>query len=444
MKYSMLLSERYVDPAIIDVVDKTNKVKVTDVLLMFFLLSISGNPFFVLHYDLIVACSIVIPLIYAFTNSYKKITFSTVFIFTFLLGYELMHALVYSLDYSLTIFKLALVLLLAFAAVQIIGNRFIKTLTVTMVIITLISFVFSLLCYVPGLNWELYHAAERMFPIPQGFKDYTTPTFLIYTMHPQYFTGEFDYVRNAGIFWESGAFAVFLNLTLYLRYITKRIAHVGDLFDKTSVLLIVGLLTTASTMGFLALMVILTFFTMQLRTPLKYVFLLLVAAMSYLTFVSVDFLGDKIATQLEESDERNNRFGAFLMDWQDIKKRPIIGSSRRIEVIYGTAEHSMKTRRPNGFSNFLREYGLIYFAAYFIMIFYSFKRIFHYHQNYFKNSYALFGVVLLWLLSFSEIIFDLPFFKALIFVGMMYFPQQEMAEAEQEEGLVLETETETA
>jgi hypothetical protein len=440
MKQSLSLTQAFRNLSGIESVDEEEKIKVSDILLMYFLLALSGNPFFNLHYDLLVACSIVIPLYYIFTNSYKKVTFNTVFIFAFLLGYEMMHSIVYSLDYSLTIFKLSLVLLLGFATVQILGKKFVRVLTATMVIIILFSFLFTILSYLPGIGTKLYALAEQLFPIPRGFKDFTTPTILVYTFHPQFFNGELDYVRNAGIFWESGAFAVFLNLNLYLHYITKRIATVSDLFDGTSVLFMVAILTTTSTMGFLSLMAILTFFTFQLRTPLKYVFFLLVAGMSYISFVSVDFLGDKIATQLEESDEKNNRFGAFLMDWEDIKKRPVIGSSRRIEVIFGTDEFSKKVRRPNGFSNFLREYGLIYFSAYFIMIYYSNKRIFYYHHYYNKFSYAFFGVVLLWLLSFSEIIFDLPFFKALIFLAMVYIPQQDYTEPEE---MLLEREIET-
>jgi hypothetical protein len=437
----MSLTQPYENGSEVESVDRDDKVKVWEVLLMYFLLMISGNPFFSLHFGTIIVISIVIPAYYIFTNSYKRITFNTVFIFTFLLGYELMHAFVYDLDYSFTIFKLTLVLLLAFSTVQILGDRFIRVLTVTMVIITIISFVFTALCYVPGLKWELYNFAERMFPIPRGFKDYSTPTLLIYTFHPQYFFGEFDYVRNAGIFWESGAFAVFLNLTLYLRYLTKRVAEVRDLFDKTSVLLMVALISTASTMGFLAMMAILTFFTMQMRTALKFVFLMLVIAMSYVSFVSVDFLGNKISNQLEESGETNNRFGAFLMDWQDIRRSPIIGLSRRLEVVYGTNEFNKQNRRPNGLSNFLRQYGLLYFTAYFMFIYYSNKRIFGHYHGYHEFSYAFFGIPLLWLLSFSEIIFDLPFFKALIFLGMVYLPQQYIQD---EDEIILEREIETA
>jgi hypothetical protein len=407
-------------------------IKVTDVLIMAFLLLLSGNPFFTGHYDMIVAMSIVIPAYYVLTNSYRKINFNTVFIFTFLLGYELMHAWVYSLDYSFTIFKLFLVLLLAFSAVQILGDKFIRVLTLTMCIFAVLSIIFTALCYIPGLKWQLWNTALKLFPFKgEGFKEYATPTLLVYTFHPQFFYGEFDYNRNAGPFWESGAFAVYLNLTLFLNYISRPIRHVRDLFDKKSLLLIFTVLTTTSTMGFLALMCILTFFTMQLKTPLKFIFLLLVGLMGYLSFVSVEFLGDKIATQLEESDERNNRFGAAIMDWKDIKERPLIGSSRRLAVIFGKSKRDNSMRRPNGLTNFLRDYGIIYFSVYFTLVYFSFRRVFHFHNGYYKNSYALFGVILLWLLSFSELIFDLPFFKALIFLAMTYVAQYHDMTAEE-------------
>jgi hypothetical protein len=411
---------------------ETEKVKVHEVLLMYLLLMLSGNPFFIYHFQVLIGFSIIIPIIHIFTNSHRQIKFHTVFIFAFMLGYEVMHSFIFDLDYSLTIFKLTLVLLLAFSIVQILRDKFIKVLTQTMLIITVISFVFTALTYVPGLNWTLYDFALRAFPMQTGFKGFVTPTLLIYTFHTDYFFGEFSYVRNAGIFWESGAFAVYLNITLFLYWMSKRVTQVKDLFDKKSLVLIVGVLTTASTMGFLALMAILTFYAMQLRTALKYVFLLLMIAMGYLAFVSVEFLGDKISTQLEESDERNNRFGAALMDWKDIEKRPLLGSSRRIEVIFKTNVMSKATRRPNGLTNFLREYGLVYFTFYFVLIYISYKRIFYHYHNYYKASFAIFGVFLLWLVSFSEILFDLPFFKAIIFLFMVYLPTQIYEDEESE------------
>lgn len=423
MRYSLPVGTRFVSPLLEDTQTKEDPVRIPEMLLMYFLLALTGNPFFTTWYDLIVMLSFVVTIYYMYKNSHRPISYRTVFIFVFLLGYELMHAVVYELDYSKTIIKLTLVLLLGFSVVHILRDKFISVLINTMVIISIVSWIFTALCYVPGVNWFLYDLALELFPMPLDVnKDYIPRTLLVYTFHPQYFEGHFTYARNAGIFWESGAFAVFLNLSLYLRYITKKIVVVKDLFDKKSVILIITVLTTTSTMGFLTLVVLLTFFTLKLKTRVKFLFLAMVLPLFYVTFINVEYLGEKVSVQLEESSETNNRFGAAIMDWEDIKKRPFIGSSRRIKVIFNTQQRSKDTRRPNGLTNFLRDYGIIYFSFYFFLVYRSFNQIFFSYHGYTRMGTAFFGVFLLWLMGFSELLFDLPFFKALIFLSMVYFP----------------------
>jgi ABC-type transport system involved in cytochrome bd biosynthesis fused ATPase/permease subunit len=236
--------------------------------------------------------------------------------------------------------------------------------------------------------------------------------------------GEYDYARNAGPFWESGAFASFLIMTLFLIYSTKTVRKVSDLFDRQSTILVLGIISTTSTMGFLALAILLSFFTWQLKSVLKYFMLLMIVLTSLLAFTNVSYLGDKVEQQLKESRETNNRFGAFLMDLKDIEKRPLIGSSRRIEVIFKTQVRSAETRRPNGFSNFIRDYGLIYTCVYFALVFASFQNIFRYYHGYSKASVAFFGVLVLCIISFSELLFDLSFFKGLLFLFATYDPRR--------------------
>lgn len=404
-------------------VNDGGKVTIPEFLLMFYVLCLSGNPFFVYHWDGFIMSSAVVSFYYIYKNAYKTISYRTFFIFFFLLGYELMHAFVYKLDYSFTIIKLSLVLLCAFALVHFLGTRFIKVLTKVMVVMSILSFIFTFLCYVPGINRFLYNLALVAFPMSSGFKDFTIPTLLVYTFHPQYFMGLYDYHRNAGPFWESGAFASFLIVTLFLLYSTKRITKVSDMFDKQSTILIIAVVSTTSTMGFLGLILLLSFFTWQLKSVLKYVLLVLIVMTSVLAFTNVSYLGDKVTKQLDESGETNNRFGAALMDFQDIQKRPLIGASRRIAVTFGTQVRSDATRRPNGFTNFLRDYGLIYVTMYFALVFASYQNIFRYYHNYTKPTLAFFGVLILCIISFSELLFDLVFFKALVFLYGVYLPE---------------------
>ncbi len=220
-------------------------------LLMFFLLSISGNPYISIQkFELFTILSVIVPIIHIARNyKTKSISFRTIVIFLFLLGYEMMHAIMFKLDYSLTIFKLFLILLLSAATLDILKDRFIMVLTKTMVVISYISFFFVLLCYVPGLNRFLYNFADNLFHLDGNWDGYHTPTLLIFTFHPEFFDGEFSYVRNAGIFWESGAFSVFLNITLFLHYTSRTIKRVKDLFDRDAIVLVIALLTTTSTMG---------------------------------------------------------------------------------------------------------------------------------------------------------------------------------------------------
>jgi hypothetical protein len=398
---------------------------------MFWILLVSGNQYFTQNFEIVIVLSAVIPAYYMFRNANRAISYRTIFTFAFLLGYEMMHALIFHLDYSLTIFKLTLVLLLAFSTVQLLENRFITVLTQTMCILSIISFVFTFFCYVPGLSSFLYNLSFKLFYIDQGFKAYVNPTLLIYTFSHEYFTGEFNYARNPGPFWEGGAFAVFLLVTIFLHYSTRRITKISDLFDKRSIILMVAVITTTSTTGFFALVVLLFYYTLQTKSALKYVFLVLMGISFYLAFLNVEFLGSKVSKQLDESRTTNNRFGAALMDWEDIKKRPILGSSRRIEIVFGTAEASMETRRPNGFTNFLRNYGIVYFSFYFFLVFVSFNSILKYYSGISRERLAFFGIIILWIVSFAEEIFDLAFFKALIFLTYTYryYPPSELVSA---------------
>jgi hypothetical protein len=169
-------------------------------------------------------------------------------------------------------------------------------------------------------------------------------------------------------------------------------------------------------------MIVLTFFSFQLKSAFKYILIFLIIVTSVLAFTTVDFLGNKINEQLSQSRVSNNRFGSALMDFENIAERPLLGWSRRIEVVFNTSVYSNKTHRPNGFTNFIRSYGLVYFTVYFVLIYGSFKNIYLYYHKSFNPYVPLFGVFLLCLISFSELIFDKPFLKALVFLFSAYYP----------------------
>ena len=399
-------------------------VKLYEYLLMFLLLALSGNPFFTQKLPIIVTLAASIPVYYILRNPGKNIAHRTLFIFLFFIGYELLHAIMFQLDYTLTIIKLSLVLLLAFSVVNILKDRFIKVLVATMFYISIVSFVFTILCYVPGIGKPLFHFAAGLIPLKQDANGFVTPTLIMYTFFPDYFNGLFSYVRNAGIFWEGGAFAVFLNVTLFLYYASKQIYTLRDMFDKVSIVLIMAVLTTVSTMGFVALALILTFYSLQLESNIKYVFLLMCCVSFYVAYHSFEFLGSKIDQQLAKSAQINNRFGSALLDISDIMERPVFGWSRRLEVLFDSRSMA-KSHRPNGLTNFLRNYGFLYVGVYFYLVFASFRKIGEYYDKR-AVRLAIFGILLLCIVSFSELIFDAALFKSLVFLFFAYYPKEEL------------------
>jgi hypothetical protein len=407
---------------------ESDSAKWWEISLMFLLLSITGNPFIgIKEYHTFLQLSMIIPLVHVIRNYNKPLSYRTIFIFVFLIGYELMHAAMFELDYSLTIIKLSMVLILSIAIADILKDQFVFVLTKTMVLISLVSFFFVIVSYTP-LHSVLYKLGLKLFPVDE-YNNIRVSTILVFTFSWEYFEGVLPYVRNCGIFWEGGAFAVFLNITLFLHYSTKKLNAIQDLLDKDAFILILAVLSTTSTMGVLALMILLTFYSLQFKSAVKYLLLMLIIITGYLAFTTVDFIGEKINDQLRQSGSSNNRFGSAIKDFENISERPFLGWSRRIEVVFNTTVASAKTHRPNGFTNFLRNYGLVYFTVYFTLVFFSFKNIYYYHHHSHNLFVPLFGVFLLFIVSFSEVIFDLAFLKSLIFLYPSYYASTEIRPA---------------
>ena len=390
--------------------------------MMFLVLAISGNPYFGEKYDLVLITLSLIPIYFGLKNRSKKIRFVTIGIFAFMLGYELVHAVMFSLDYSKTIIAVFLKLWIAFAVVRIFNVRFIQIMVDTMVLISIISLVFTFLSYVPGVGNFFWNLAPKLFPIEPNFVGFAPRTLVVYTLSHEFFHGSISYVRNAGIFWESGAFAVFLCITLYLHYLSKKIDHINQLFDRKSSILIVTLISTTSTTGLIGLILILLVFSMRLRSKLKYAFMLIFFAGIGLTVINVSYLGDKITSQISKSGAENNRFGSALLDIEDIMRRPVLGWSRRIEVLFASETASAESHRPNGLTNFIRNYGFLYFTFYFFLVFKSFDAITKYYGTHLGNRLFLVwsGIFLLWLVSFSELIYDKLFLKSFVFIHLVY------------------------
>lgn len=385
-------------------------------LAVFYLLAISGNPYLNENSELAGLMSLVFTI--PFLMQQPKVILNKKFlgIILFFIGFEVMHSVYYELDYSRTIIKILLGYLFAYCLILRLRGKFIDYFINTMVIISLISLVFFVLTLSPGINKILFETADKLLPLESAENGYRTPTFLIYTFHYGYYIGTVPYPRNAGIWWEAGAFGVFLGLSYFLHLIQKKPLVIKDMFDKKSIIFIVTMLTTTSTTTFLAFALILIVFTFGMKGFYKIALIILILPVMYISFTKLPFLQEKIEAQLDDAESSNNRFGSVLLDWQDIKKQPLIGWSRRREVLFG--DDMLAAHRPNGITNVIRSYGFIYFVVYLLLLYFSFRKITEFYNM--PKRLALVGVILILLLVFSQLYLDKPFFRSFVFLSITY------------------------
>lgn len=228
--------------------------------------------------------------------------------------------------------------------------------------------------------------------------------------------GLFGLSRNSGPFWEPGAFAGYLTIgvafeMILLRKVTTRV-----------VIFLVALLSTFSTMGYLAVafFFLLYFLFLETNKTLKWVILpVLLAGIVYLIF-EVDFLANKIAAQVKgfeegqiylgQSDD-DTRIGSTILDLKDFQRSPLIGTGPSDETRYGKSE--ILFMRTNGVTDMLVRFGLIGFVFIFWFFSVSVKRYFSGLGISKPKISANVLIFVIFLIALSETYFNMPFFWSL-------------------------------
>ncbi len=179
---------------------------------------------------------------------------------------------------------------------------------------------------------------------------------------------KYDGIRNAGMFWEPGAFSGYLLLALVFVIIKNRKFTIGQ-YKKEVLLIIIGVITTLSTTGYLILGVFIIFYFWQRYKYGKFILLpFLIGIMSY-AYLNLDFLNKKIehqffeAVEMKKGDIVVTRFGSFLMDLKYIKAKPIIGNGLDIKTRFRFNPSITKADigLSNGMSSIIAYWGIPFF-----------------------------------------------------------------------------------
>ncbi len=193
------------------------------------------------------------------------------------------------------------------------------------------------------------------------------------------FNDRLGFYRNSGLFHEPGGYGVLLILAIVANTLINR-----KKFDKINIILMFCLITTLSTVGYMALFVILSVFLLNSKTNLlvKGITILLFFIVSYKVYQTEEFLQSKIEYQYEDQLEavennigksapQSGRIYAFYTSLNFFMQNPIFGRG----IINATGEKAkgemhVDAQYGYGFIGILATYGL-FFGLYFFYGFYK-------------------------------------------------------------------------
>jgi hypothetical protein len=303
-------------------------------------------------------------------------------------------------------------LFVAFAAVRLV-NDFPRIYINVLYGICIISLCF----YVPE---QLFHAVGRDFaslftPLANLVRDFFlldtgnrrtySITIFIYNFENPY--NPHNIYRNAGPFWEPGAFAGYISLALIFLGL-EREKYDRRFYISRFLVLTITLLTTVSTMGYLVMPIVLS---IHYRRVTKSVagslgriavgMLMLPLFMALLINVwNLEFIGRKIIHQYEGAIAQRDylweytRFGSMMVHWEYIKRRPIFGWGIHPKTKFALDPRDERRTKGagNGFSGFIHRFGIlgmITFALFAWRGFYKLSR-----ESLLRSVMAIFAILM--------------------------------------------------
>lgn len=230
-----------------------------------------------------------------------------------------------------------------------VGRKFAKIYVDIMVVVATISIPFffynEYVGFIPGISFT--DIGTSLVVYTQLFSDY----------------GGFIH-RNAGMFWEPGAYQGYLNFAI-LFYLLMNNGATRIFSNWKFVVLLIALFTTKSTTGYAVLaFIILYYFLYYYRGKImvKLLFLFVLVCSCLYAYYSLDFLGEKIQRQMNQGQDEGGRFNDFVKYASYIYDYFFLGNP----TIVGTTIAS-----GNGFLSFFFYYGIWGILYYFIALWHN-------------------------------------------------------------------------
>lgn len=381
-------------------------------ILAYFVVVFSALAFFKQNWFRVFIILFTVYLFVKFNLQIDKRLFYVILFFIYILTSQ---ALKWRGSMFLSIGSIVYFAIIPYLFLKILGLNFPKYIVKIIYYYSIISLIFwTLTNVVPGFYGFTKGLAASLgtHPIDYTKTFHGTPEqFILYTYEPAHI---FGLVRNPGPFHEPGAFAVFLIFAIIFNII---ISH--KLMNKVNYVLIAALITTFSTAGILALMILLAFYPLVRSKKYKGLSILFVSVFIPLLvffYFKIDFLNEKISGQYEHAQNVSlntpvvSRFLGLRKSIYVLSKYPFTG--RGLLSITAAGRFSPEAA-TYGFMSFGARIGLVGLLIY-LYVFY--KAILNYclYYNY-NKSFAIAAFIAFLFVLFAQSYAEAPLFMMIFF-----------------------------
>tara|TARA_Y100000816_G_scaffold292417_1_gene287558 strand:+ start:5021 stop:6223 length:1203 start_codon:yes stop_codon:yes gene_type:complete len=284
-------------------------------------------------------------------------------------------------------------------------------------IISLTFFFFQIINY--DLTFKFVGFLQKSFDF-LSFRNESFANNILFTVNS---SAEF---RNSGFMWEPKGFANFLIISIFFQLVIGSF----KVFNKKMLIMLIALITTFSTTGFIALFSLLIFYFLNKNLKTSLIFFPIFILFSSIIFFNSDFLYDKIVYELSLTKEYENllyqkkdykddvyslgRTGSFIVDINDLKNRPFFGYGFTREN--RTQSDFVKLIRVNGLSDLLAVYGIVGFILYFYMHHIFLKKM----QNQLNFKFAPIILITLIIIYTASTLTSHPLWMSFLFLSLVY------------------------
>lgn len=399
---------------------KNIKLNFLDIFLIFILLIYIANATFILE---IKTFTIIIFLITFFLFLHKKKKFDK-FVLWILVYWTIINLLSLYLNNINNIKIYTLIssyirILIPYFIIKIINRNFFDKIFKVFFYISIISFSF----YVIDLIYPNFFQKiiKNINFFTQQEEKLAGGWYIFFYMHnawayTQYIT--LKIFRNSGFMWEAGAYAMILILLLSY-YLIKN----NYKWDKIAVIIVIFIITTFSTAGYLALLFIFYAYLYKKNKKKLLSFFIILPIIIFITIqvYKIGFISQKINIYLNMIDyhyyhkfsgiERVNRFGVFKYYLEQTFHNPL--GNGIYDSYYLLKKYFVIYKGPNTFAQILYRWG---FGGFFIFLY----SILKFYSFYTKNKIIIF----LNFIALSIVLFSNPFLKFLVF-SIIFFVYNE-------------------